>query len=245
MRLAPAASPISPPPATFAGRAAVIEENDDFATTNRALLHAIAPQAIDIDGAPNRCFAINGNLSVMAATNTRNSGHTIHPDPWHKMLLGWVEPRIVTVGKAGHADLVAQYVPGNIDARRPILIYDETRGASEFFLIEYRTRSRLGFDQDVGTSGLVVWQVALDASGRPAMAPADRTNCRGETVQVPTLFARGAPGWQLGGNKAYWVEDGPVALKWRDGSDAGLRLTVERHSSVDWKLKVSWLPATD
>jgi hypothetical protein len=224
----------------YAGRAAIINENDDFATTNRALFHAIAPQAIDLDGVPSRCFTINANLSLMAAGNTANSGHTLHLDPWHKMLVGWVEPRIYTVAKAGSVELVAQHVPGKIDAKRPVLIYDQGRGPSEFFLLEYRTRSRVGFDQDVGTSGLVIWQIVLDPSGRPATALADRKNCRGDTLRVPTLFVRGAPNWELGGGKAYSAGDGPIPLKWRDGADTGVRVTVEHHSPVDWKIRVSW-----
>jgi hypothetical protein len=225
---------------SYAGRAAIINENDDFATTNRVLFHTIAPHAIDLDGLPRRCFAINSNLSLMATGNTVNSGHTLHLDPWHKMLVGWVEPRVYTVNKAGSVDLVAQHVLGKIDAKRPVLIYDQARGPSEFFLLEYRTRSRLGFDQDVGTSGLVIWQIALDSSGRPAMALADRKNCRGETLQVATLFVRGAPDWQLGGGKAYSAGDGPIALKWRDSADTGVYVTVEHHSPVDWKLRISW-----
>jgi hypothetical protein len=224
----------------YAGRAAIINENDDFATTNRALFRAIAPQAIDLDGVPSRCFTINANLSLMAAGNTVNSGHTLHLDPWHKMLVGWVEPRIYTAAKAGSVELVAQHVLGKIDAKRPVLIYDQKRGPSEFFLLEYRTRSRLGFDQDVGTSGLVIWQIVLDPSGRPATALADRKNCRGDTLRVPTLFVRGAPNWQLGGGKAYSAGDAAIPLKWQDGADTGVRVTVEHHSPVDWKIRVSW-----
>jgi hypothetical protein len=156
------------------------------------------------------------------------------------MLTGWAEPRVYTLSKAGSAELAAQHLLGNIDAKRPVLLYDEARGPSEFFLLEYRTRSRLGFDQDIGTSGLVIWQVVLDSSGRPAMALADRKNCRAETLQVPTLFVRGAPDWQLGGGKAYSAGDGPATLKWRDGSSSGVYVTIDHHSPVDWKLRIWW-----
>jgi hypothetical protein len=36
----------------YASRAAIINENDDFATTNRALFHILASRAIDLDGMP-------------------------------------------------------------------------------------------------------------------------------------------------------------------------------------------------
>jgi hypothetical protein len=68
-----------------------------------------------------------------------------------------LEPRVFTTDAPGAAKLIAQHVTDEIDPKRragaddwarPVLIYDRTRGPSEVFLLEIRTRSRLGFDQD-------------------------------------------------------------------------------------------------
>jgi hypothetical protein len=226
----------------FAGRLAVVGENDGFATINRELFHLLAPEAVNLDGWPQKCFALNGGRSLMAAINTANPGLTMHLDPWHKMLVGWIEPRVFVIGKPETKKLAAQHVSplSDSESKRPILLFDALKGPSEFFLIEYRTPSALGFDQAQVNSGLVVWQVELNGSNRPINVPADRKNCKGETLSVPSLFVRSAPNWQLGGNVAYWAGDGPFSLRWMDGKDTGVRVTVERHDAVDWRIAVTW-----
>jgi M6 family metalloprotease-like protein len=226
----------------FTGRLAIVGENDGLATVNRELFHVIQPEAIDLDGSPQKCFSLNRGLSLMAAVNSSNPRQTMHLDPWHKMQAGWIEPRVVVMGSAGKAKLAAQHLslPGNGDLKRPLLFYDGTRGTSEFFLMEYRTRSALGFDQDVGTSGLVIWHVALDRENRPLKAPADRTNCKGENLPIRTLFVRGAPDWQLGVSRAYTSGNGPISLKWLDGTDSGVRVSVGEHLSINWAIEISW-----
>ena len=176
----------------------------------------------------------------MAAVNTADPGLSIHLDPWHKMLVGWIEPRVFPIGKANSAKLAAQHVSSETELRRPIVLFDAAKGPSEFFLLEYRTRSALGFDRAQVNSGLVVWQVALNSAQHPFNVAADRKNCRGETLTVPSLYVRSAPNWQLGGNTAYWGGDGPFSLKWMDGADTGVRVTAERHAAIDWRIEVTW-----
>jgi hypothetical protein len=240
--------PIPGQSVAFAGRVAVVDENDGFAAVALALFRTIAPDVHSIGGFPQKCFALNAGLSLLAGANPER---IVHPDPWHKMLLGWIEPRVFTTDVPGAAKLIAQHVSDEIDPkrrapaewsdwRRPVLIYDPTRGPTEFFLLEYRTRSRLGFDQDPGTSGLVIWQVALDDANRPRTVAADRRNCKGETLNVPGLFVRGAPGWTLGSSRAYSASNGPVALKWIDGTDTGVRVTIAPHHPVDWMINIAW-----
>jgi M6 family metalloprotease-like protein len=225
---------------SFAGRVAFANENDNLAIFNRELFHVVAPDAVDLEGWPNKCFVLNRGLSLMAATNTSVVRQTMHLDPWHKMLAGWIEPRIPTIDKPGRAKLAAQHVSASADLKRPILIYDGTRTPTEFFLLEYRTRNRQGFDQDVGTSGLVIWHVMLDRANRVFKAPADRKNCKGETLPVQTLFVRGASDWMLGSSRAWVESNGPITLKWMDGSEAGVKVTVAHHRSSDWAIDVSW-----
>jgi hypothetical protein len=225
----------------FAGRVAVIGENDGFATINRQLFRLLAPEAVDLDGWPQKCFALNGGRSLMAAANTANPALTMHLDAWHKMLVGWTEPRVYAIGKPGTAKLAAQYVAATeADLKRPVLLFDPQKGPREFFLLEYRARSPLGFDQAVVNSGVVVWQVALDGANRPFPVPADRPNCKGETLQVPSLFVRSPRDWTMGGNGAYSAGDGPFSLKWLDGSDTGVRVTAAASNPVQWRTEITW-----
>jgi hypothetical protein len=244
----PQSVPIEGQNVAFAGPIAVVGENDGFGTVALALLRMIAPDVQPIWGPPHRCFVLNTGLSLLGG---EFSERIVHLDPWHKMLLGWTEPRIFTTDAPGEAKLIAQHITDEIDPkrrapaawsdwRRPVLIYDPVQGPSEFFLLEYRTRSRLGFDQDQGTSGLVIWQVALDAGNRLRTVAADRKNCKGETLNIPGLFVRGAPDWTLGLNRAYTTSSNPVSLKRMDGTDTGVRLTIAPHHAVDWMLSVAW-----
>jgi hypothetical protein len=225
----------------FASRAAVIGENDGFATIARQVFRLLVPEAIDLDGSPQRCFALNTGRSLMAASNSANPALTMHLDPWHKMMAGWVEPRIVPFGQSGKALLAAQHLSASeAESKRPILLFDPQRGPREFFLLEYRTHSELGFDQAVVNSGLVIWQVAFDGANRPFAVPADRPNCKGEVLSVPSLFVRGGPNWQLGGNRAYASGDGPVSLRWLDGKDSGVWVTTTANNPVEWRIEVAW-----
>jgi hypothetical protein len=226
----------------FAGRLAMVAERDGLATVNRELFHIIAPVARDLDGAPDKCFTINRGLTLMAAVDTSNPQQTLHPDPWHKMMAGWIEPRVFTVGAPGKARLAAQSVslPADAELRRPVLIYDPARGKSEFFLLEYRTRSVLGFDQDLAGHGLVIWHVILDAANKPFNTTADRPNCKGEKLPIETVFVRGAPDWQLGGTKLYGPSNGPVVLKWMDGTDSGIRVSIPEYLTIRWAIDISW-----
>jgi len=225
----------------FAGRAAVVGENDGFATLTRQVFRLLAPEAVDLDGWPQKCFGLNAGRSLMAAANTGNPALTMHLDPWHKMVVGWVEPRIVPIGQAGKALLAAQHVSATeSESKRPILLFDPQRGPREFFLLEYRTHSEFGFDQAVVNPGLVIWQVALDGANRPFAVPADRPNCKGEALSVPSLFVRGGPNWLLGGNRAYASGDGPVSLRWLDGRDSGVFVTTTANNPAQWRIEVAW-----
>jgi hypothetical protein len=230
---------------TFAGDAAVVGENDRFATVNHQLFRLLAPEAVEIEGWPQKCFPLNDRRSLLAETNTINP-MIVHPDPWHKMLVGWIEPRVYDIAKAGTAKLAAQHLSSSEPAlTRPILLFNPHRGPSEFFLLEYRGYSPVGFDQAGLLAGLVVWQVALDGTNRPFAVPADRPNCKGETLSIPSLFVRG-PNWLLGENTPYLPFHSPFSLKWLDGNDTGTRVTLagdNPNRSLQWRIEVSWTAA--
>jgi hypothetical protein len=130
--------------------------------------------------------------------------------------------------------------------KRPVLLYDPRKGASEFFLLEYRTPNPSGYDRDVGASGLFIWHVLLDPSKRAFLLDADRKNCKDEYLKVWSLNLRGAPDWQIGVVRAYTAAHGAIPVKWWSGDDSGLRINVEPHQPADPLVDVSWTaPATE
>jgi M6 family metalloprotease-like protein len=128
----------------------------------------------DLYGPPD--WPVSQNLSLMAARNFSNpaaaDGNDIyHLDPWHKMQLGWVEPRIRSLRDGGIEALSAAQ---NTHPDAPVILYDPLRfdptGLNEFFIVEYRTRSSpvgSGFDRDVAGNGLVVWHIQQNAAKNP------------------------------------------------------------------------------
>jgi hypothetical protein len=174
--------------------------------------------------------------------NTPDAEEIFHLDPWHKMRVGWIEPRLYTMGKPGTAQLVAQHVPLAVEPerKRPIILYDPAKGASEFFMLEYRTPNRLAYDRNVASSGLVIWHVAYDHHGLIMEQTSERKNCHDELVKVPTMYARGAPDWRQGGSKAYTSADGEIAFKWMNGQDTGIRVMVAPHKPADATITINW-----
>jgi M6 family metalloprotease-like protein len=231
---------------TYASTDGVVGEGAGLATMSHELFHGLG--GIDLYGPWGRCYDLNRRLTLMASTGdggVADSERSVHLDPWHKMIVGWIEPRLIEVGRPGRAELVAQHVPlsAEPERKRPLLLYDPKRGRGEFFLLEYRTPYRLGYDQVVPTSGLVIWHVAYAPDGQPARHPSERKNCKGQTVQVVSVFVRGAPDWQQGVGRAWTSANGDIAAKWMDQKDSGVRITVAPHKPSDPVIDVSWTTA--
>jgi len=106
----------------------------------------------------------NGNLhpsiSLMGPTIAADSNMSAyHLDPWHKLALGWSEPRIFSLRGNGKAIIPAAQLKR---ADAPVLLFDPLRGPAEFYLLEYRTNNTSAgarFDADVAQQGLLIWHV--------------------------------------------------------------------------------------
>jgi M6 family metalloprotease-like protein len=233
------AIPIPGQNVVFEGRDAVVGEDPYFATRNHELMHQLG--AIDLYGPWGGCYPVNGGLTLMSG-GARGREGSLGLDPWHKMLFGWTEPRLMMVGQSGTAELAAYHLGRSAEPlrSRPLLIFDPRKGASEFFMLEYRTPYRLGYDHDVASSGLVIWHIGYDASGQVSHGPAERPDCHGAFVDLHNVYTRGAPDWRQGGSKAYTSEHGEIALKWADGRDSGVHVTVAPHKPTDPIIEISF-----
>jgi hypothetical protein len=208
---------------------------------NHELFHTLG--GIDLYGPWHGCLAMNEGLSLMAGVFAASDDvDLIDLDAWHKMLVGWSEPRLVAMGRAGKAQLAAQHVARSAEPvnNRPLLIYNEKRGMSEFFLLEYRTPYRLGYDKTLTTSGLIIWHIAYTAEGKPAKFVSERADCKGAFLPISSVVVRGAPDWQQGGRKAWTSANSEIALRWLNQEDSGVRVTVSPHKQSDPLIEVSW-----
>jgi M6 family metalloprotease-like protein len=220
----------------------VVGEGGTFATAAHELFHTLG--GLDLYGPWGGCYYLNGGLTLMSGTGNDlpDLEWIVNLDPWHKMIAGWIEPRLVAVGRPGTAQLAAQHFPLSAEPlrKRPLLIYSPTHGKRDFLLLEYRTPNRLGYDAQVASSGLVIWQVSYGANMNPVQLRSERQNCKSEFVKVLSVFARGAPDWRQGGNKAYTSASGEIALKWMDDTDSGVRVRVAPHKPNDPAIDISW-----
>lgn len=134
-------------------------ESVGFATIVHELSHTLG--TVDIYGAVGN----NQNASLMAPTifNTPDDRQTFHLDPWHKIQLGWIKPRIFPITEPGNCFLLESVQKGSYTAsqqHRPIILYDPRRGTDEFFMLEYRSPdffNRGKYDRDVADRGLALW----------------------------------------------------------------------------------------
>lgn len=117
------------------------------------LAHALGTFDIYGDG-----VELNRGLSLMSGI-----GPLGHLDAWQKMLFGWCEPRIYPLWSSNQVTLPSTQMRAEY---APVILYDPYRGAGEFFILEYRskTNSQVArhYEHDLPTNGLLIWHVAQD-----------------------------------------------------------------------------------
>ncbi len=230
----------------YGGKIMSAGEGVGFATLAHELAHTLG--TIDVYGAG---FRLNGWATLMSGTmGAVDSPFATYLDPWHRMRLGWIEPRVFTFRQEGQAKLVAPQLGGR--DTRPILLHSPTKGPNEYFLIEYRTKALGAMDRINWAGGrdrgVLIWHVRtnddhvllkIPAPGRPA-GQEDRT-----------LVYRGVDGrnkWAYGTGRGYFFEDRVITLRWWDGSDTGMRVRVgpiharQPHAYVDWGFRRTLRP---
>jgi M6 family metalloprotease-like protein len=204
-------------------------------TSFTTLCHELAHQlrALDLYGPQNPCYSMNLTLMSCTISLTPELMDTYHLDPWHKMQFGWVEPRIRSLWAGGIESLpAAQYEADD----GPVILYDPQRGASEFFLLEYRTPTSPlgpGYDQDAADYGLAIWHIQQNAAHDPVLL----------TPNTYALYAEGVPTLVPGGTNL-WGGGPPNTtprLKWFDGTETRTTVTVHPMSIGDASIVVEWL----
>lgn len=205
--------------------------------------------------------SLHQRVSLMGPTITGNPANptpdrmdSYHLDPFNKLILGWIEPRLIDINKID-APLVLASV-GTRDPTGMVILYDPVKSPQEYFILEYRTNTHPGsgaFDDREGPAGpnptdwprdgLAIWHVVLDGEKRslkvtwpsppppPPQAPTvfHTVFLEGAPQATTPMAPQDAPGFMRGGN-TYWQEGmvTPV-LRWWDGTSTGLRLSVRTY----------------
>lgn len=173
--------------------------------------------------------SLNYEASFYAANHCASGAvEPYHLDPWFKIRLGWLKPRVLDVSRlAGPTPIElgpADPLPG--DELSPVILYDSNRGFDEFFILEYRTPQ--GYDEGVGSQGLAVWYVKhkngtnqlFEFNWPPPFT--DPYSGSGDHMYADYLIGVDGPG-----TTHFWrKDDGEFSLEWGDGNDSDLRLEV-------------------
>lgn len=183
--------------------------------------------------------SLHTNCTVMAGiSGGADDRQTYHLDPWHKLQLGWSEPRIHALNSAGSATINAA---NSVRPDAPLILYDPQRGAREFFILEYRTQFSPGtnYDKNVCDSGLAIWHVVQDENKDPRTMPNVRQGGNPITAVYlegrPTLIRTGATFWKSG--------DLTPNLLWLDGTRLDARLRVLPYDARATQINVEIISA--
>lgn len=153
-------------------------EGVGVATIAHELTHTFNdPFGIDhVYGAGSR---LNAPYSAFAGTMSRDADddHWIsHLDPYTKLRLGWLAPRVAPITSTGCFRLRATELSPERGAGatpQAYLLYDPDRGTNEYYLLEHRLPLELNYDGDpffsgttkIRDQGLGVWYVRTDRRG--------------------------------------------------------------------------------
>lgn len=226
-------------PVAFKMEVAQMTQRVSFATLCHELSHVLGTK--DLYGIWNvTCHSLGYTLmscTIRGADDMSSYGL----DSWHKMQLGWVEPRIRSLATGGVETVTAAQSLEATDA--PIILYNPARGPREFFLIEYRTRTSpwgSGYEDDLPSSGLGIWHVVHDAN----------KNLMQWVGVGQSVWLEGQPNLQRGADAdMLWTGNTTTPfLRWSDGTNitsTATRLWVRNFNPGDGSLTFEWLTASD
>ena len=151
---------------TLRGKVASVDHRASFMSVSHELSHSLGT----VDLYADNCRS--SGLTLMSCTifATDDDRRTYHLDPWHKMRLGWLRPRIFSLSSSGIATVAASQINS---PNTPVILYDPAKGTSEYFMVEFRNNQIAGADHDIhigdpsqptpitgATHGMAIWHVA-------------------------------------------------------------------------------------
>ncbi|MBI1763876.1 MAG: hypothetical protein HYR56_20825 [Acidobacteria bacterium] len=217
---------------SFCGQAANIEQSASLMSITHELNHQLG--ALDLYGGGG----LNNDLTLMGATVYTNydDKRSYYLDPWHRLQLGWVEPRIRDLRAPGTEFLHAQQ---SFRPDAPVILYDSARGVGEFFIVEYRSRRAPGntnFDSEVASEGVAIWHIQQDGNKVPTIL---------ENPHEWAVFHAGAPDLTRGGNLLWKSGELTPALQWLDESSSPARIFVPPFINGASTISFSWVHWTE
>ncbi len=159
----------------IAGEAAHLNLTATFGQRAHEIMHLLVSTSDEYGSG-----AHSEGLTLMSATNGGAGDlRTWYLDPFLRVRLGWIEPRIVPRGMTGGQFPVDAVQVGIGDSsrawtRRPVLFQGPSN--REYYLAEFRNSAQGGYDANMftwenQTDGFAVWQVKTGDDGFPITIP--------------------------------------------------------------------------
>ena len=232
-------------PYSLQGRVAWLDHRTNLSTFTHEVSHSLDTVDIYNGNQPGQIqpnvYASQSSLMGGTISRTNDEGSAFHLDPWHKMKLGWLAPRLVPMSKGGGFVLRCAQSPGN---EGPVLLYDDKKAPNqiprEFFMIEYRHTAPavgIGYDAEGAGNGILIWHVATNADGtlsrRPDPTnPPNPANINGPWACLPEGRNATNNGFLFGGSvldpsTQVWTQQfyaNIPELRWFDGTATGVFL---------------------
>jgi M6 family metalloprotease-like protein len=223
-----------------AGRLGTLVVGHKFSLTLVAheLLHLYGAE--DVYGPWGLGVNLNNKVSLLGPHEMVNDGKEVwHPDPWHKMRLGWAEPRLYDITSAvPPIELVA---PGAEDPTGAAILYSPQKAPHEYFMLEFRNpnQRRGRYDRNVASTGIAIWHVVTDPgfSLRRFAWPTNNTTAPANMLWLEGVrpatggtlrFGQVHEDFERGGNTLWAGGRMTPPLRWIDGTLVGIRLCVRR-----------------
>lgn len=214
---------------TLRGVAAEADHRASFMSIAHELSHSLGTK----DMYANNCRSSGLTLMSCSIYGVNDDRRIVHLDPWHKMRLGWLRPRIFNLTSGRIATAAASQINS---PNGPVILYDPAKGTSEFFMVEFRNNQIAGAHHDINigdpsqatpltaaTNGMAVWHIAAGN---------------------PPAYHEGAPDLTLG-NSTLWKWQATPLLRWSDGSSTATRLNPIAIVSDGRELIFEWTTASD
>ncbi len=225
-------------PVSFGIMVGLMTQRVSFATLCHEFTHVLGTR--DLYGGLNgETVCYNYQYTLMSCTITRADDMvSFGLDAWHKLQLGWVDPRIRLLSTGGVETTAAAQSVAATDA--PVILYDPARGSKEFFLVEYRTRNSpggAGYEDDLPSNGLAIWHVVHDANN----------NLFQFANGIPSVRLYGPPDLQPGtGPNLLWNNNVTTPLlTWADGTATSTKINVKPFNSGDGSVAFEWFTPSE
>ena len=198
--------------------------NTNLITMAHELAHVYG-NAFDLyrDDKGNRQCNCSGATLMTETVNANFNSPLIHLDPFHRLIFGWLKPRVFDLSKYPPSKISLGLTRGGRpieNSKASFILYHSSLGFKEYFIIEYRTKGS-EFDKGVVDNGVAIWHVRASQY--------DKFKDKDVKLISPN-------------SSAFWdATDGPIKLKWANGRNVPVSINIdpssENSKEVNLRLK--------